>query len=150
MEIERKFKVDHLPEQLEQYPVSHIQQAYLCREPVVRVRQRDGEFWLTCKGKGLLVREEFELPLDKKAYDHLRAKADGNWITKDRYCIPFQGKTIELDVFCGELAPLVLAEVEFSNEAEALAFCPPDWFGEEVTSDPAYCNSNLCFKGVTS
>ena len=89
MEIERKFKVQRLPEQLEQYPVSHIQQAYLCREPVVRVRQRNGEFWLTCKGKGFLSREEFELPLEQSAYDHLRAKADGHWLTKDRYEIPF-------------------------------------------------------------
>ena len=148
MEIERKFKVKQLPADLGQYPVSRIQQAYLCREPVVRVRQKNEEFWLTCKGKGLLSREEFELPLSKEAYDHLLAKADGNLITKDRYCIPFSGKTVELDIFLGALAPLVLAEIEFDTEAEALAFHFPDWFGEEVTEDPAYCNSNLSIKGA--
>ncbi len=148
MEIERKFKVRQLPQQLEQYPVFRIRQAYLCREPVVRVRQRQDQFWLTCKGKGLLAREEFELPLDRAAYEHLLAKADSGGIIKDRYCIPCQGRTIELDVFLEELAPLVLAEVEFPTEAEAMAFCPPDWFGEEVTHDPAYCNSNLSLKGA--
>lgn len=148
MEIERKFKVRRLPENLDRYPVSHIRQAYLCREPVVRVRQQNENFWLTCKGKGLFTREEFELPMDEKAFQHLLSKADGNIVTKNRYYIPFSGKTIELDVFSGDLAPLVLAEVEFDSEDEGLAFVPPDWFGEDVTRDPAYSNSNLSVKGV--
>ena len=147
MEIERKFKVKQRPENLEQYPVSRIQQAYLCREPVVRVRQMNEEFWLTCKGKGLLSREEYELPLDEAAYYHLLAKSDGGRITKDRYHIPLGEHTVELDVFLGPLKPLVLAEVEFETEAEALAFEPPAWFGEEVTCDPAYCNVNLSARG---
>ena len=148
MEIERKFKVKRLPEGLDRYPKSRIQQAYLCREPVVRVRQRDDELWLTCKGRGLLTREEFELPLSREAYDHLLAKADGTVITKDRICIPLGERTIELDVFHGSLEGLLLAEVEFPTEGDALAFTAPDWFGEEVTYDPAYCNSNLSKKGA--
>lgn len=149
MEIERKFKVERLPQGLESCSRSHIQQAYLCREPVVRVRRRDDSFWLTCKGKGLLSREEFELPLCEEAYQYLLNKADGNIITKDRWCIPYRAYTIELDVFKGALAPLMLAEVEFSTEEEAEAFCPPDWFGEEVTYDPTYCNSNLSRERTT-
>lgn len=148
MEIERKFKVRRLPEKLDQWPSSHIQQAYLCREPVVRVRQRDEELWLTCKGRGLLNREEFELPLSREAYDHLLSKADGTIITKDRICIPCGERTIELDVFHDSLEGLLLAEVEFPTEEEALAFTAPDWFGEEVTYNPAYCNSNLSQKGA--
>ena len=143
MEIERKFKVKHLPDGLAQYPVSRIQQAYLCREPVVRVRQRDEAYWLTCKGQGLLCREEFELPLTAAAYAHLLEKADPAIITKDRYCIPLGKRTIELDVFHEQLEGLQLAEVEFPTEEEAMAFSAPDWFGEEVTYDPAYCNANL-------
>ena len=143
MEIERKFKVDRLPEDWAQWPQSRIQQAYLCREPVVRVRQRGEAFWLTCKGQGLLTREEFELPLSREAYDHLLAKADGRIITKDRVCIPLGERTMELDLFHGDLEGLRLVEVEFPTEEEALAFTPPDWFGEEVTYDPAYCNANL-------
>ena len=148
MEIERTFKVKQLPEGLEQCPRSRIQQAYLCTEPVVRVRQRDEAFWLTCKGKGLLSREEFELPLTRAAYEHLLSKADGTVITKDRWCIPYGPHTIELDVFRESLAPLMLAEVEFPTETDANAFQPPDWFGEEVTFDPAYCNSNLSQGGT--
>lgn len=143
MEIERKFKVNRIPEDLSRYPRERIEQAYLCTKPVVRVRRKGEEFWLTCKGKGLLVREEFELPLTREAYRHLLAKADGLVIEKDRCYIPFGAYTIELDVFDGPLEPLVIAEVEFSTEEEALAFCPPDWFGEDVTMDPFYTNANL-------
>ena len=143
MEIERKFKVRQLPEQLEQYPRQRIEQAYLCTEPVVRVRRSNDDYYLTYKGAGLLAREEYNLPLTEEAYRHLLPKADGNWIAKDRYCIPFDGHTIELDVFDPPFAPLAIAEVEFGSEEDAAAFQPPAWFGEEVTYDPAYSNSNL-------
>ena len=143
MEIERKFTVKHLPEGLERYTKKRIEQAYLCTEPVVRVRRSDESYWLTCKGKGLMVREEFELPLSREAYLHLLGKADGNVIAKDRYLLPFGAHTIELDVFSPPFAPLVIAEVEFSDVAAAEAFCLPEWFDKEVTEDPAYQNSNL-------
>ena len=44
MEIERKFKVRQLPEQLEQYPRQRIEQAYLCTEPVIRVRRSNDDY----------------------------------------------------------------------------------------------------------
>lgn len=148
MEIERKFLVRHVPEQALRHPHKRIEQAYLCTEPVVRVRRCGGEFWLTCKGRGQLAREEFELPLSEQAYRHLLAKADGAVIAKERYFIPWEGRTIELDVFDGALAPLVYAEVEFGSQEEALAFQPPEWFGREVTWEPGYTNAELSRKGA--
>ena len=143
MEIERKFLVKSLPADLEQYPCRRIQQAYLSADPVVRVRRSDDAYWLTCKGRGLLSREETEMPLTAEAYERLLAKAEGRLITKDRWLLPWGTYTIELDVFQPPLAPLMVAEVEFPTEEEALAFRPPDWFGEEVTYDPAYTNASL-------
>lgn len=90
-----------------------------------------------------MVREEHNLPLTKESYEHLRTKIDGRLITKKRYCIPYGIYTIELDIFEGDLAPLVLAEVEFPTEQEANAFIPPDWFIEDVTFSPLYHNSFL-------
>ena len=90
-----------------------------------------------------MVREEYNLPLNKKAFLHLREKIDGILIKKRRYLIPFETYTIELDVFEGALAPLLLAEVEFETEDEANAFVPPSWFGEDVTLSSAYHNSTL-------
>ncbi len=148
MEIERKFTVKELPENLAQYPMQPIEQAYLCTDPVVRVRRKGEAFWLTCKGEGFLTREEYELPLSRESYQHLLAKADGMVISKKRYCIPCGAYTIELDVFGGALSPLVLAEVEFPSQEEALRFMPPVWFGREVTYDPAYTNAALSKRGM--
>lgn len=144
MEIERKFLIHTLPENLENYPRKEIEQGYINREPVVRIRRSDDKYILTCKGQGFMVREEFELPLTREAFEHMKPKTDGIFIEKTRYLIPYEKKlTIELDVFHGKLAPLVLAEVEFDSVEEADAFIPPAWFGEDVTNSPKYHNSNL-------
>jgi len=143
MEIERKFLPKFLPENLEEYPHSRIEQGYLCTSPVVRVRRHGEKFTLTYKGGGMMARREENLPLTEEGYRHLVAKADGNIISKERYCIPYGNYTIELDVFAPPFAPLVMAEVEFPTVEEANSFVPPDWFGQDVTFDPAYHNSNM-------
>lgn len=144
MEIERKYLVPVLPENLEQYPCKHIEQGYLATDPVVRIRRSNDKYILTYKGRGLMVREEYNLPLNAESFEHLKEKIDGILIKKCRYLIPYGEKyTIELDVFEGELAPLQLAEVEFETEEEANAFQPPEWFGEDVTFSTKYHNSTL-------
>ena len=82
MEIERKYLIKKLPEDLAQYPHMEMEQAYLCTEPVVRVRKEGEDYVLTYKSKGLMVREEYNLPLTKESYEHLLEKADGTVITK--------------------------------------------------------------------
>lgn len=160
MEIERKFTIKELPHNLESYPYHIIEQGYLCTNPVVRVRRQDDEYYMTYKGKGLLAHEEYNLPLTKEGYSHLIQKADGNIITKKRYCIPllnpcfkegFKNEniislTIELDIFDKPFAPLIIAEVEFPDVETAEAFLPVDWFLEDVTADSNYHNSNLSQK----
>ena len=54
MEIERKFLVKKLPESLGQYKKREIEQAYLCNDPVVRVRRDNDEYYLTYKSKGFI------------------------------------------------------------------------------------------------
>lgn len=158
MEIERKFTVRKFPDSLSQYPCRIIEQAYLNTDPVVRIRRQDNDYYLTYKGKGLLSREEYNLPLNELSYYHLRDKADGNVISKKRYVIPIAHPTfmsdckenidqislcVELDIFDEPFAPLVIAEVEFPSEETANAFVPLDWFDQDVTNDPSYHNSNL-------
>ena len=92
MEIERKFLVTAPPEGYEARPFRMIEQAYLCTEPVVRVRREDDSFYLTYKSRGLMAREEYNLPLDEKAYLHLLKKADGQVLTKKRYLLPVEGR----------------------------------------------------------
>lgn len=153
MEIERKYLISKLPENLEKYPYRIIEQGYLNINPVIRIRRDNEKYELTYKSKGLMTREEYNLPLTKDAYEHLLPKIDGHLIHKKRYMLPlneFMNDTheliIELDVFEGRLAPLTLAEVEFPDEETALSFTPPDWFGEDVTFSGKYHNSYLSQK----
>ena len=144
MEIERKFLVKDLPEHLEQYEQKRIAQGYLCTNPVVRIRRSNEEYYLTYKGKGLLAREEYDLPLTAESFEHMLPKIDGILIDKVRYLIPLEdGHTAELDIFQGKLTPIRLVEVEFDSVEEAEQFVVPDWFGEDVTYSPKYYNSNL-------
>lgn len=144
MEIERKFLVSGIPDNLSQYRCRYIEQGYLSIDPVVRVRRDDSQYYLTYKGKGMMAREEYNLPLTAQSYQHLLEKADGNIITKRRYEIPDgTGKTIELDIFDGIFSGMVLAEVEFDSVGEANSYTPPDWFEREVTQDRTYHNSYL-------
>ncbi len=147
MEIERKYLISHLPEDFKKYPCRIIEQGYLNTDPVVRIRRDNETYELTYKSTGLMAREEYNLPLSKAAYEHLLSKIDGRLICKKRYMIPLdETLTIELDVFYGELAPLILAEVEFPDKEAALSFSPPDWFGEDVTFSGEYHNSYLSQK----
>lgn len=149
MEIERKYLIHELPENLTDYPFKQIEQGYLCTSPVVRIRRSDDKYILTYKGSGLMMREEYNLPLTKEGYEHLKPKADGILITKKRYLIPLTDKlTIELDIFENELAPLMLAEVEFETMEDADRFVPPEWFGEDVTFSTDYHNSTLSRYGL--
>ncbi len=154
MEIERKFLVKRMPAHLEQYASLNMEQGYLCTKPVVRVRRENDTFYLTYKGKGKMAREEANLPLTAKAYEHLLEKCDGYRIAKTRYRIPlaglgeaYQGLTAELDLFSAP-GPLRMVEVEFPTESAALSFCPPDWFGAEVTDDKRYHNAHMSRCGM--
>ena len=132
------------PENLDKYEQKRISQGYLCTNPVVRIRRSNEEYFLTYKSRGLMAREEHEMPLTAEAFEHMLPKIDGILIDKIRYMIPLDEKHVaELDIFQGILAPLRLVEVEFESIEEANAFVPPEWFGDDVTNSGEYHNSNL-------
>ncbi len=144
MEIERKYLVRTLPDNLDSYPKNELMQAYISTDPVIRIRKKDSKYILTLKGRGLLAREEVEMPLSQESFAHLYGKIDGLAIAKTRYQIPDeQGHTIELDIFHDRYEGFVLAEVEFESVEEAHCYIPPVWFGEDVTLDSRFHNSSM-------
>ena len=103
MEIERKFTIKELPENLGSYESKKLIQAYLSREPVVRVRKSDDKYYMTYKGSGMIAREEYNLPLTKESFEHLLAKADGRKVLEnlknypmDKFSMHRDGKKIDL------------------------------------------------------
>ena len=151
MEIEKKYLVSKLPDNLSDYTAFELEQCYLCSNPTIRIRKKNEDYILTYKNRvkpsvedgRLCVSDEVELPLTKVSYEHLRQKADGKQITKTRYLIPYEGYRIELDVFHGDYEGFYLAEVEFETEEQSTRFLPPEWFGKDVSGDYHYTNSYL-------
>jgi adenylate cyclase len=143
-EIERKFVVREPPEGRDEQPAVSIRQGYLSLEPAeVRIRSLDDRrHELTVKSIGGLTRTEVTLPLTGEQFDSLWPLVQAS-IEKTRHTWPENGRTVELDVYGGNLAGLLVAEVEFPSEEEATSFVPPQWFGPEVTSDARYRNSAL-------
>lgn len=157
MEIERKYLVRSLPDNLEQYEHIEIEQAYLCTSPTLRIRRMGDAYILTVKerlraGSTAIHNREEEFALSAQSYQQLLSKCDSGRVSKTRYRIDLRqqtgdgsyvGLTAELDIFHGRHDGLLLVEVEFPNTDTANAFVPPDWFGEDVSTDPCYRNSFL-------
>ena len=157
MEIERKYLVAKLPDNLEQFSHIEIEQAYLCTSPTLRIRRMGDSYILTVKERiisssSAIHNREEEFTLSPQSYQHLLSKCDTGRVSKTRYRIDlfqqtgnenYRNLTAELDVFHGRHNGLLLVEVEFPNTESANSFTPPEWFGEDVSSDPCYRNSFL-------
>lgn len=149
IEIEKKWRVAHLPADLDTYDSIDMEQAYLNEHPTVRIRRENDTYFLTYKGisDNDVSHVEYNLPLTSEAFEHMLTKHDGRIIRKRRYIIPLdieaEGVSLkaELDVFDAPFKPLVIVEVEFPSVAAAESFIPPEWFGEEVTHDKRFKNA---------
>ena len=145
-EIERKFLVRKLPADLTSYPSNEISQGYLVSLDdglQVRLRKSGERYWLTFKRGTGNVREEREVELTATQFDALWPATEGKRLVKTRYEIPFGDRVVEIDVYHERHEGLVVAEVEFDEEAAAKNFQPPDWLGDDVTGDPRYSNQLL-------
>lgn len=150
-EIERKYLVTSLEAIKDAIAVYHIEQAYLSVRPVVRLRIRDEEAFITIKGKsapGGISRDEWEYALPPSDAREMMSMALGQRLIKERYLVPYEGHTWELDVFRGAYEGLCLAEIELSDEAETFAL--PPWVGDEVTGQVAYHNATLALAKTKS
>ena len=142
-EIERKVLVRD-PSVLVGSTGTRYQQGYLSTDPrrTVRVRRAGDRAYLTIKGLSEgATRAEFEYEIPPADAERLLLLREGPLIEKTRHRIDHDGTTWEIDVFDGENAGLVLAEVEVESEDTPVSI--PAWSGEEVTADPRYYNVNL-------
>ena len=145
-EIERKFLLKRLPDKLKRSRHYIIEQGYLATEPAgrqVRLRKKGNTASLTFKvGRGA-HREEREIRLSPKQFAALWPGTAGRRLRKLRYEIPWNNLLIEIDVYRGKHAGLVVAEVEFPDRVTCSKFKPPPWFDREVTGEKRYSNVRL-------
>lgn len=148
-EIERKFLLSGDLPDLSKARAKHLRQGYLAtgaRE--VRLRTDGTTRVLTFKEGNGLVRREIEVDLSAQQFETLWPGTEGCRIEKTRYLLPHAGHTLEIDVYAGPLAPLRIAEVEFSSVEESERFSPPPFFGKEVTHDARFKNRVLATVGA--
>lgn len=145
-EIERKFLVQWVPDNLKRARHFIIEQGYLATESAgrqVRLRKTGKATSLTFKvGRGS-HREEREVKVSAKQFATLWPGTAGRRLRKVRYEIPWEGLLIEVDIYRGRHEGLVVAEVEFPDTASCRRFEPPWWFGREVTGEKRYSNVRL-------
>ncbi len=145
-EVERKFLVTSEEFRKEAESELHIKQGFLSTDPerTVRIRLQNGSGKITVKGisdKAGISRFEWERDIRGDEAIQLLKLCKGNLLIKTRYCIPVGKHLFEVDVFEGDNAGLIVAEVELENPDEP--FVKPEWLGTEVTGDPKYYNAQL-------
>lgn len=153
LEIERKFLVKHIPDlsQIPNLQKNYIKQAYISTTPLLRIRQKNEQYFFTYKSRGTIQRTEVEEEITKEQFLNLWSKIEGYPIIKTRYTFPLvdiinKNKSclfVELDIYEGEHEGFKNVEVEFSSLEEANSFIPPEWFGEDITENFLYTNASL-------
>jgi adenylate cyclase len=145
VEIERKFLTPRVPGKLERCRSCEIEQGYLAtgEESEVRLRKIGELMLLTVKRGSGRERMEEEIEITRSQYRALWPLSEGRRIAKRRFYMSIGEHVAEVDVYAGELAGLVTAEVEFPSHGDSADFAPPEWFGIEVTEDPRFANQAL-------
>lgn len=146
-EIERKFLVIGDSWKRDVARSEALRQGYLSASErqrcSVRVRIQGDEAFLNIK-EAVMGRERLEfdygIPVED-AVEMLERLAAGPVLDKTRHIIEDGDATWEIDVFHGENAGLVVAEIEL-DEIDA-SIPQPDWLGREVTDLKRYYNVSL-------
>jgi len=145
MEIERKFLVASDGWRRGAGPGQPMRQGYLAAgsQVSVRVRVAGSRAWLNIKqAQSLTVRREYEYPIPlADAKELLEHACESGVVEKTRYRVPHGAHVWEVDVFHGDNAGLVVAEVELQSEDQP--FECPAWLGRDVSQHARYLNHAL-------
>ena len=156
-EIERKWLIDKdkIPYNLKDSNVEvfDIQQTYICFDPEMRVRNyNNGESYeytiKTNMTKNGLVRDETNIDINKKQYDNLIIKKEGNTIHKTRYQFYENKQLVAIDIFHGDLDGLAYMEIEFATIEESKKYKEPNWIKKDITDNINYKNGHLARYGI--
>ncbi|AZN39083.1 CYTH domain-containing protein [Paenibacillus albus] len=156
LEVERKFLLPVYPAALVQsgelviLSEQRIDQTYLAIADSQELRVRrlvdlatgTVHFTHTFKSGGGLVREEIEYDISEGLYEQVMQAFQAIPLTKNRITARWNDTTtVEIDIY--DQIQLTVLEVEFESEKEALAFVPPDWFGQDISSAKEYSNKKV-------
>ena len=149
-EIERKYAVNYLPEDLKIADILDIEQAFIYKDDktVIRIRKiqnknsKNIEYIYTVKTIGDIAYHkdstvanayEIESYIQEEDFNELIKNRISSIIKKTRMIIPIENNLkVEMDIYKDYLQNLITAEVEFPNEDIVNNFQKPEWLGEEM------------------
>lgn len=134
LEIEKRYLLAALPEVSENAVWHGMRQGYLAIDASneVRVREVDGQCWLTVKNGSGVARDEVEILISHAQFTQLWPMTEGRQLEKRRMCLPCPSGALYIDEYVSPLK-FLLAEVEFASQAAADNFVPPGFLGPDVT-----------------
>lgn len=149
-EIERKYSVNDLPNNIKISKIVDIEQAFIYRDnnTIIRIRKvtekkkQTTQYIYTIKTKGdiqykadsnIAKKYEIESYISEEQYEELIQRKISNIINKTRIDIPIEKELkVEVDIYYNYLDGLLTAEIEFPNEEIAKTFNKPTWLGKEL------------------
>lgn len=150
-EIEKKYLLSSIPEDIVWESESEIHQTYLALgDEEVRVRKKinnqNERYTLTMKKGSGLSREEIETEISLSTYNQLLSSTTKRALIKTRKTTKLLHEGLEylaeIDIY-KDIDDLIVVEIEFESEISANKFEKPLWFGEDVTEDKRLKNQNL-------
>jgi len=146
LEIERKFLIREFPGSRREFDCSRIDQGYFpmaTRAVEIRLRRKDSKHYITIKAGRGRTRQEEEIEIPESKFRALWPLTREARISKKRYKIACEGRTVEVDVYQGPHRGLITAEVEFDTKRKSHSFRRPEWLGPEITGDLRYSNETM-------
>ena len=149
-EIEKKYAVNYLPEDLKIIDILEIKQAFIYKDlkTVIRIRKIQNKklnttkYIYTVKTKGdmeyhlqenIAQAYEIESHISEEKFNELIKNKISNIIEKTRIVIPIESNLkVEMDIYDNYLEGLITAEIEFPDKDIANNFKKPEWLGEEM------------------
>lgn len=152
LEIEKKYKVKRLPDNLCSFEHKSIEQSYLNKGGApIRLRKfiKDDQIQYVLSKKVRTNEKSFEcieynIDLPENIYQELLNAKEGRTIIKTRYKIPLTNElNIDLDVFHDFFEGVCVAEIEYESIQQANNYRIPDWLGEELPNSDKLANGYM-------
>ena len=122
LEIERTFLLNAIPVDLSKFTKIYLCDVYIppsSTNPQIRLRQIDSQYYITKKYPknplDLSTMIEETIHLDEVEFNYFRQNLAVNILEKTRYKMKSHSYTLDLDVYLGELSPLIVLDVEIES-----------------------------------
>lgn len=127
IENESTYLLNSIPDNLDDWKKEYTKDTYLppdADHPMIRLRKRGEKLFMTKKypktSGDLSTMVEETINLIDYEYGFLEKNLIGNVLEKTRYSKRFNGYTIEIDEYLGDLAPLKVMDIEWEEEVKEL------------------------------